>query len=50
EAFPGIDEFNATKAALDLAETEGLDLSTISGSGAGGRITLKDVRKAIKNR
>jgi len=41
EAFPGIDEFNATKAALDLAETEGLDLSTISGSGAGGRITLK---------
>ena len=50
EAFPGKDEVNATKAALELAKAEGLDLSTVSGSGAEGRITLNDVRKAIKDR
>ena len=49
EAFPGKENFNATKAALDLAEAEGVDLSSISGSGAEGRITLNDVRKAIKD-
>ncbi len=50
EAFPAKEQTNATKAALDLAETEGIDLSTISGTGAEGRITLNDVRKAVKNK
>lgn len=50
EAFPGKEEVNATKAALDLAEAEGINLSSISGTGAEGRITINDVRKAIKDR
>lgn len=41
-------EVNATKAALELAEKEGLDLTAIKGTGAEGRITLNDVRKAAK--
>ena len=39
---------NATKAALELAEKEGIDLTKIKGSGADGRIVLNDVRKAAK--
>ncbi len=49
EAFPAKEQINATKAALDLAKEKGIDLGTISGSGAEGRITLNDVRKAINN-
>ena len=41
---------NATKAALDLAAEEGIDLSKVKGSGAEGRITLNDVRKAVKEK
>lgn len=41
-------EVNATKAAIELADKEGIDLSSIKGSGAEGRIVLNDVRKAAK--
>jgi len=41
-------EVNATKAALELADKEGIDLTSIKGTGAEGRITLNDVRKAMK--
>ena len=41
-------EVNATKAAIELAESEGIDLSEIKGSGVGGKITINDVRKALK--
>jgi len=41
-------EVNATKAARELAEKEGLDLTSVKGTGAEGRITLNDVRKAAK--
>ena len=40
---------NATKAASQLAEAEGIDLARVKGSGAGGKITINDVRKAIKD-
>jgi cytoskeletal protein CcmA (bactofilin family) len=41
-------EVNATKAALELAKKEGIDLTSVKGTGAEGRITLNDVRKAAK--
>jgi len=41
-------EINATKAAQELADKEGIDLKSVKGSGAEGRITLNDVRKAVK--
>ena len=41
-------DVNATKAAIELAENEGIDLNKIKGTGAEGRITLNDVRKAAK--
>ncbi len=40
---------NATKAARELAETENIDLRKIKGTGAEGKITLNDVRKALKD-
>lgn len=39
----------ATKAARELAETESLDLGKIKGTGTDGKITLTDVRKALKD-
>ncbi len=39
----------ATKAAKELAETENIDLDKIKGTGADGKITLNDVRKALKD-
>lgn len=36
----------ATPAAKEKAEEEGIDLSEVEGTGAGGRITLADVEKA----
>ena len=39
-------EINATKAAIELAKNEGIDLNKVKGTGAEGRITLNDVRKA----
>lgn len=38
---------NATDAALREAETTGIDLEEIEGSGVDGRITLSDVREAV---
>ncbi len=41
-------KINATKSAIELAEAEGLDLNSVKGTGADGRIILNDVRKAVK--
>ena len=41
-------EINITDAARKLAEDNGIDLATIEGSGAGGRILKGDVEKAIR--
>lgn len=41
---------DATAAARELAENEGIDLNKLTGSGSEGRITINDVRKAIKDR
>ena len=42
------DEPNATDAARHKAEELGLDLSQVEGTGAGGRILLRDVKKAAE--
>ncbi len=42
------DEPNATDAARRKAEELGLDLSQVEGAGAGGRILLRDVKKAAQ--
>ena len=39
---------NATRAARELAEAENLDLGKIKGTGTDGKITITDVRKALK--
>ena len=38
---------NVTAKALELAEEHGLDLADVRGSGAGGRILVKDVQALI---
>jgi pyruvate/2-oxoglutarate dehydrogenase complex dihydrolipoamide acyltransferase (E2) component len=38
---------DATEGAIELAQANGIDLSTIKGTGAGGRIVLRDVKAAI---
>ncbi len=40
----------STPAARQLAEQEDIDLNSLTGSGAGGKITINDVRRAIKER
>lgn len=40
-------EVDATDAARALAKEHSLDLSTIAGTGANGRITVDDVRAAL---
>lgn len=40
----------ATDAAAELAEAEGIDLASIDGSGADGKITKGDVEKAVAER
>jgi pyruvate/2-oxoglutarate dehydrogenase complex dihydrolipoamide acyltransferase (E2) component len=42
----GQEEPNATEAARKRAEELGVDLSQVEGSGAGGRITIRDVQGA----
>lgn len=37
---------DATDSARELAQDEGIPLSSIRGTGAGGRITVEDVRAA----
>ena len=40
---------NVTKAARELAESRNLDLGKIKGTGNDGKITITDVRKALKS-
>jgi e3 binding domain len=40
------EKHNATEAAMKAAEELGVDLHTVEGTGAAGRITVKDVREA----
>jgi pyruvate/2-oxoglutarate dehydrogenase complex dihydrolipoamide acyltransferase (E2) component len=42
------EEPDATEAARQKADELGVDLSQVEGSGAGGRITIKDVQSAAK--
>jgi pyruvate/2-oxoglutarate dehydrogenase complex dihydrolipoamide acyltransferase (E2) component len=42
------EEPDATEAARQKADELGVDLSQVKGSGAGGRITIKDVQSAAK--
>ena len=44
----GQDEVKATPSAERLAQRLGVDLSTVEGTGAGGHITVKDVRSAAQ--
>lgn len=37
---------NATDAAIKYAQENGIDLSTVTGTGTGGKITLGDVQRA----
>ena len=41
------EEVAASPAAVELAEENGIDLSTVEGTGANGNITKGDVEKAI---
>jgi hypothetical protein len=41
-------KYNATEAALRIADELGVDLAEIEGTGAEGRITVKDVREAVE--
>ena len=47
EAEEELAEIDATGAAQELAEEEGVDLADIEGSGLDGRILVSDVRDAI---
>jgi pyruvate/2-oxoglutarate dehydrogenase complex dihydrolipoamide acyltransferase (E2) component len=40
-------EIDATEGAVELATLHGIDLTTIKGTGAGGRIVLRDVKAVI---
>lgn len=42
------DEVNATPDAIELAKENGVDLSTVEGSGKDGRILKSDVQAAIE--
>jgi 2-oxoisovalerate dehydrogenase E2 component (dihydrolipoyl transacylase) len=42
------EKHNATPAALKAAEEHSIDLDDIEGTGADGRITVKDVREAVE--
>lgn len=41
------DEIDATDAAQKLADEHNLDLATITGTGANGRITVDDVKAVL---
>jgi len=43
------DRQHATEAAMRQAEELGLDLDGVEGTGAGGRITVRDLRRAQRN-
>ena len=40
------DKYQATEAAVRMADELGIDLADIDGTGSEGRITVKDVREA----
>jgi pyruvate/2-oxoglutarate dehydrogenase complex dihydrolipoamide acyltransferase (E2) component len=42
------EEHNATEAAIRQASELGVDLGELEGSGADGRITVKDVKQAAE--
>jgi 2-oxoisovalerate dehydrogenase E2 component (dihydrolipoyl transacylase) len=42
------EKHNATPAAVKIAYEEGIDLDEVDGSGAEGRITVKDVRELLE--
>jgi pyruvate/2-oxoglutarate dehydrogenase complex dihydrolipoamide acyltransferase (E2) component len=48
DAGPKESEVDATPAAEELAEEEGVDLSEVEGTGAGGRVTKPDVEAAVE--
>jgi hypothetical protein len=50
ESRPVSVKVKATDAARALAEQEDVDLTTLAGTGADGKIVINDVRKAIKDR
>jgi len=43
----GEGEYNATKGAVELADTEGVDLGEVEGTGEDGRITKADVESYL---
>jgi len=43
------DRQHATEAAMRQAEELGLDLDGVEGTGAGGRITVRDLRRGQRN-
>jgi 2-oxoisovalerate dehydrogenase E2 component (dihydrolipoyl transacylase) len=43
------EKHHATEAAMRLAQESGLDIDEIEGSGAEGRITVRDVKQAIED-
>lgn len=42
-------ETNVTSAARELAEAHGIDLETVTGTGAGGRIVTADIKRLIED-
>jgi len=40
---------DATDGAIELAEANGIDLSTVEGTGANGRIVLRDVKPLVND-
>ncbi|MBF8767707.1 2-oxoglutarate dehydrogenase complex dihydrolipoyllysine-residue succinyltransferase [Pseudomonas putida] len=49
-ADPGEDDPVAAPAARKLAEENGIDLASVSGTGKGGRVTKEDVVAAVANK
>ena len=48
EPAPEAPAINATDAAIALAEEAGVNLSAVTGTGADGKITMRDVQAAIE--
>jgi pyruvate/2-oxoglutarate dehydrogenase complex dihydrolipoamide acyltransferase (E2) component len=42
------EKHHATPAAMRLAQESGVDIDTVEGSGAEGRITVRDVKDAVE--
>jgi len=49
-AAPGDDRIKSSPLARKMAIAEGLDLSTVSGTGENGRIVKRDIENALENR